>query len=180
MPDFMRQHVGLRELAGRTKAPLELVVETKIDVNLLIARAVEGARSGFRAAATRLRVVAEEDELGVVVLLVGLFGEKFRPGFLSVVQDKGNKLNQRSFGGIARRVRTIRGHGGAIAGRAASEQREEILLEDQAEHEQNQRAANSDVHAAELKSAATAARFVAAIFDVLAITTGCPAHRSLS
>jgi hypothetical protein len=63
----------------------------------------------------------------------------------------------------------------------ATKQRKKVLMKDQAEDEQNQRAAYADVHSAELKSpaASTTARFIAAIFDVGTISTGRPTHGSL-
>jgi hypothetical protein len=52
-------------------------------------------------------------------------------------------------------------------------------MEDQAEDEQDQRAAYANVHSPELKTAAstTTACFIAAIFDIGAVSTGRPTHR---
>jgi hypothetical protein len=68
MADFVRQHVGLSEFAGRAKAPLELVIEAQIDVDLFVAGTVESAGCGLRAAAAGLGVVAEKNEFGVAIL----------------------------------------------------------------------------------------------------------------
>lgn len=43
MPDFVREHVGLREIARCLKLLRKLVIEGEIDVNLAVAGAVEGA-----------------------------------------------------------------------------------------------------------------------------------------
>mgnify|MGYP003693596005 CR=1 FL=1 len=53
-----------------------------------------------------------------------------------------------------------------------SDQREEVSLENQAEHEQNQKAADSDVHPA--KAAALA--FVSTIFQIYRFSSRCPTH----
>ncbi len=41
MPDFVGDHIGLGEIAGRTEAGLEVVVETEVDIQLAIGRAIE-------------------------------------------------------------------------------------------------------------------------------------------
>src|SRR4029077_9767442 len=53
---------------------------------------------------------------------------------------------------------------------------EEVGLENKTENQKQDGAANADVHAAELKAATSTARFIAAIFNVLAFSTGCPSH----
>jgi hypothetical protein len=50
-------------------------------------------------------------------------------------------------------------------------------MEDQTQDQKHERAADANVHSAELKAAtATTARFVAAILDVGTISTGGPTH----
>ena len=52
VPDFVRQHVGLGEFAGRAKPLRQFVVETQIDVDLFVFRTIEwpGRRLGAAAA----------------------------------------------------------------------------------------------------------------------------------
>jgi len=50
------------------------------------------------------------------------------------------------------------------------------LMEDQAEDEKEQRAADADVNAAKTKSTAATAGFIAAIFDVGTFSTVGPTH----
>jgi hypothetical protein len=172
--DLVGQDVRLRKFAGRAEALPELVVEAEIDVNLFVAGTVEGARGRFGAAAGCMRVIAEEDEPGVVIRLAGLLREKLRPSVLRVVKDERNELDERLFRRIPCRIRAAdRRRAGTRA--AAAEQGEEILLEDKAKDEQDDGATDADVHAAELESAATPG-FVAAIFNVLAFVAGYPAH----
>jgi hypothetical protein len=48
MPDLVRQHIGLSEVARSAKAPSQLIVEAQIDVNLLIGWTVERPGRGRR------------------------------------------------------------------------------------------------------------------------------------
>ena len=99
--------------------------------------------------------------------------EDFGPGLLVVVENERDELDERALGVIASRIWLT--DGGRRTSAAATEKSEKVLLKDQTEDQQNQRAADADVHAAELESAATAT-LVATILDVLAITTGRPSH----
>ena len=49
--DLVRQHIGLREIAGRAEARAKLVVEAEVDIEVPVGRAVE--RSGRRARQSR-------------------------------------------------------------------------------------------------------------------------------
>src|SRR5579864_3799243 len=93
----------------------------------------------------------------------GLLRQQLRPGILRVIENEGNKLHHWFFRGIASRIgladRRAGNHG------AAAQQREEVGSEDETENQQNNRAADSDMRAADLESAASAA-FIAAILDV--------------
>jgi hypothetical protein len=43
MPDLVRDHVGLGEIPGRAKARLQIAIKREVDVQLLVAGAVERA-----------------------------------------------------------------------------------------------------------------------------------------
>src|SRR5580700_6842176 len=88
VPDLMGEDIGLREFPRGSKAPLQLIVKTQIDVDPFVAGTIEGAGGRFRATACRLRVVAKQYELCMVVLAAGLLREDLRPGVLRVVQDE--------------------------------------------------------------------------------------------
>jgi hypothetical protein len=92
--DLVRQHVGLREFAGRAELPLQLVIEAQIDVDLFVQRTVEGSGSGLRHAAGRGRRIAEQHELGSAVGDAGLLGEDFLPRFLRIVEHKRDELHE--------------------------------------------------------------------------------------
>jgi hypothetical protein len=76
---------------------------------------------------------------------------------------------------ISRRIRLAGLH--RTSGSAATNQREKVTFEDQAQHQQDQKTANPDVHTAEVEASAATA-FVSAIFDVIATPSGCPTHDS--
>jgi hypothetical protein len=60
--DLVGEHVGLREVARRAELGGQLVVERQVDVDALVARAVERAHRRRRAPAPALHRVAEEHE----------------------------------------------------------------------------------------------------------------------
>src|ERR1035438_6226797 len=107
-----------------------------------------------------------------MIRAAGLLWQNFRPGILSVVENEGDQLNQRLFRGVTGGIGPANG-GGRRA--ATTKQPEEILSEDEAQYQQDERPADSQMHPAELESSAPAG-IVAAIFDVLAFITRCPAH----
>ena len=67
VPDLVRDDVGLREIAGRAEAPLELVEEREVDVDALVGRAVEGSHRRRVEAAGRLHHVREQDQVRLLV-----------------------------------------------------------------------------------------------------------------
>ena len=88
----MGDHVRLGEVAGRLEAPVELVEEAEIDVDLLVERAIEGTGRRARLPAAGVDRVAEEDELGA---LVGLPGgrELLLPEALGIIEDEGDEVD---------------------------------------------------------------------------------------
>src|SRR5271165_462188 len=113
----------------------------------------------------------------MAIRLSGLLGKKGGPGFLGVVQDEGNKLDLGFFGFVAGGIGLADG-GRSWSRRTAPEQGEKVLVEDETQDQQDDGAADTDVHATKLKTAATvsAARFVAAVFNVLTLAARGPFH----
>src|ERR1700731_2215406 len=95
-----------------------------------------------------------------------------RPGLLSIIQHKRDKFHGWLFLGVAGAVGL--GNSGACA-TAAAQQREEIPFEDKAENQQDDHAADADMHPAKTEPAASAA-IVPAIFNVPAGAAWCPTH----
>jgi hypothetical protein len=96
MADLVGNHVGLGELAGvavRTAAELvlQIVEERGIEVDALIARAVERSHGRLREGAWRRLGAREQAQLRRMIgAAVG--GENFRPAVLGVAQHQGDKL----------------------------------------------------------------------------------------
>src|SRR5579883_2089686 len=148
MPNLVRENVSLRKLSWGAEALFQFIVETQIDINLFVSRAVKGSCGGFRPAATRIRFIAEQHEC--------------------------DKLHQRFFRFIERRIRAAHRRCGCAA--SAAQQRKEILFENEAEDKEDDQAADADVHSAEAESSAATAALIAAIFDIFGGSAGCPAH----
>src|SRR5207237_7023912 len=67
MPKLVSEDVRFREIAGRAEAPLQLVVEAEIDINLLIERTVERTHRRLGRSTPGLGHVTEEHELRILV-----------------------------------------------------------------------------------------------------------------
>ena len=153
MSDFVGQDVGFGEFSGRAEALLQFVVEAQIDVNLLVLGAVERAGGGLGHAAGGIDGVAKQDQLGVAVGHA-LRRKNLAPGVLGVVQDESDEVDQRLFLLIARGIGLADSGAGRAHG-AVADQRQKVALENQAQDEQDNHAAQAEVNAAELKAAAT-------------------------
>src|SRR3546814_2822818 len=71
MAEFVRDHVILREIALGAEAVLKLVEKARVEIDALIAGAVERPHRRLRRAAARLAVARVEDELGHLETLTG-------------------------------------------------------------------------------------------------------------
>src|SRR5580698_4597700 len=170
----MRQHISLRKLPRRSKAPAQFIKKSEIDINFLILRAVKRSRRRSCVAATRERGIAKQHQLSVMILRPSLRRQKRRPGGLHIIQHKGNKLNGRLLRSILRRIRLARLR--LRRASASAKQSKKIHFEHEAKDQQNNRAANPNMKSAKLKSTATAA-LIAAIFDIGAFPTWSPSHK---
>src|SRR6267154_2652809 len=166
MPEFVGDYIGLGELAGGAEAAIQLIEKTQIDVDPFVFGTIERPGGRARSAASGLRGVTEQDELGVAIVFAGLVGKKLRPCFLRVVERKGHERDQRALRSIARRIGLpdLRWSGSCST---TAQQGEKIGFEDEAENQKNDGSADADVQAAELEASASTC-LIAAIFDVLA------------
>jgi hypothetical protein len=90
--DLVRDHVRLREVAGRAQALAEQLVEREVDVHLLVAGAVERPHVGGRAAARGRDLAIEEHELRALVLAAA-GGELLGPELLDVIEHEAHELH---------------------------------------------------------------------------------------
>src|SRR5205823_11677654 len=139
MPELVRQDISLREITGRTKAALKLVVEGEIDVHLLIERTIERAHRRLGSSTSGLCDVAEEHELRVIVRHASL-SENRAPCVLHVIEHKGDELYEPIFRGRARNLAIRRCNARAVRGCAAGHK---ITAENQTQYEHNEGAADS-------------------------------------
>ena len=169
MPDLVRDHVGLREIARRLEALAQLAVEAEVDVDLLIGRAVERTHRRLREAARRLHRAGEQHQLGLLVLRPGL-PEQRAPGVLGVGQHHRDESCHRVVGRrLGRRAGLLDGALGACA----LQQQARIDAEDQREHDQDDRPEPAAHHAG-------GHPHPAAVLDVVASPAGFPTHRFAS
>src|ERR671931_472904 len=91
VPDLMRDHVRLREIARRVKAVLQIAIERKIDVELLVVRAVERAHRRLSHAAGRARETVVEDKRRRPVLRARAL-EDLAPHILGAAEHLGDEL----------------------------------------------------------------------------------------
>ena len=67
VPDLVRDHVRLGEVAWRAKAAIELIEELEIEVDLAVTRAVERPHRALAHAARGARRAAEQHQRGFLV-----------------------------------------------------------------------------------------------------------------
>src|SRR5215472_11737516 len=135
VPDFVRQHVGLRKLARSAEALLEFIVKAQVNVNFFVRRAIKGARGGLRAPASGVGLISKQHELRMAIRSPGLLGQAFVPGLLRVVQDESDELHQRLFLFVERGIGTADGARG-LRRTTAAQKRKEVLLKNQAQNKQ--------------------------------------------
>ena len=156
--DLMRDDVGLREVARRLELRLELVPEGQVDVDLLVAGAVERAGARVGAAAGGDHLAAEKFEDRRFVLRAARL-EDLRPGLFGVAEHRACRI-ARGIGGRAHHAGRRRGRRRAAAaragdGRAALHHAERDARVDAEQPGGDER--QHDAAEAELQSAATAA-----------------------
>ena len=91
MPDLVRDDIGLREVAGRAEAPIELAEERQVEVDLLIGRAIERAAGRQRPSRTPTHGVLEQHQHRLAILPPGR-REHAAPGLLGVAKHDRDEL----------------------------------------------------------------------------------------
>src|SRR5688572_14454970 len=104
----MSEYVGLRKVAGGFKLCLELIEEGKINVDLLVSRAIERPCFGSGSAAPGLNTLAKQNEFGVLIART----QNLSPGLLRIIENERDELDHRLFGPVARFI-DPRGSGAA-------------------------------------------------------------------
>src|SRR5690348_8847839 len=147
MPQLMRDHIALCEVARRTELVAQLVEEAEIEIDLLVHGTIEGTHRRLAGAAAGGRVVAEEYQLGVRVLRAVL-RKDLRPRLLHVVQHTRHDQHFRLLGGrVGGAQRAVGGCHGA-RGRGARVV-EHVRAEEQVENERHHTSASAQARASE-------------------------------
>src|SRR6185295_13519124 len=97
MTELVRDHVRLREVAGRADAPGELVEETEVQIHLLIRRTIEGTGRRLGESAPGLNRIAKQGERRAPIARAQLF----RPRVLYILRDMADKVDHSFLGGCA-------------------------------------------------------------------------------
>ncbi len=189
---FMRQNIGLREIARSAKAIGKLLVEAEVDIKLMVAGTVERAGSSRSIAAGRTDLIGKQHHrrrrIGLAARL-----ENTAPDIFCLGQNGAGELRRLVIGDSAafshRTARALRLHGRAHA--AVAKEDGHRIDANRAQHEEhddeNENAGNStaahdpEAGAAETTPAAEAAAnhttlLTAQIFNIVALPTALPAH----
>jgi hypothetical protein len=161
MTDFVRENIGLREIAAGSKPAPQLVVEPEIDVHPAVAGAIEGTRGRFGEAARRLDGVAKQNELRALVASL----QRSLPDILRIVEHERHEVDQAFF---LRRAAdgTVRGDIHGFAG-ARRDYGEEVLTRDKTQNQKRSEPAKAD---GSRTAHPEAAGLAAAIFEIGAST----------
>jgi len=187
VPDLVRDHIGLGEVAGRTEAPRQLVEEIGVEVDAVVVRAIEGPHRRLPGATGGLGPARIGDELGRPVLLARLL-ENLPPGLLGRAQHP-----QQEFPRLRVERRLARGRAAlrAAAGKdatAAAAKPAERAQQEIADHEDDdptdpEPARDEREEAAEPASAEATtsepARLAGAVFEIAAFRFAAQPHDRL-
>jgi hypothetical protein len=89
----MRYYVCLCKIPGSPEAVFQFPIKREVDVDLLIARTIEGSNGSSGETATGPNLIREENQLRFNIALAGT-PEYLRPDVLGIAQDNSNKLLQ--------------------------------------------------------------------------------------
>ena len=92
MTHFMRDHIGLCKITRRTMSTLEITEKGKIDIDLLVRRAVKRPHGGTGHAAGGAYRAAKQHQVRLFIFIAGL-AKNLAPGIFSVRQHHGNKFS---------------------------------------------------------------------------------------
>src|SRR5262249_35582259 len=116
MPDLVRDHIRLREVATAPQSRTHLVEEAQVQVDLAVERAIEGTGCGGSPAALAPPRAAEEDEARRLVR-AALALEDSGPGVFGVTEDRAHEIRtfvirgrRLGLAGIGREIALKLGH----------------------------------------------------------------------
>src|SRR5688500_13876585 len=161
MPHFVREHVRLREIAGRSELPVQLGEESEIEIDLAIGGTVERPGHRLGEAAPRLSRVPEQYGTRLLVAVA----EQLPPCVLRVIHDGVHHVDQALFlgrGGDAA-ARCANGPGWRGTPAATTEKRQKVHSCEPAQQKEEQQATYAEAANAHTRHAAP-------VFDVAAVS----------
>ena len=178
--DFVRDDVGLGEIAGNAEAAFQLVEETQVEIDFLVFGTIERSDGGAGKTAGRLHRAVEQHEFGISILAAHA-AELFVPDIFGIGEHDLDELDELLLSGIDRPALLNSGRSAGLpALRHLLQQLDGVDAEhpgdDQDEHDGAESAVNSDRHAHERAAAAGAAL----VFDVSTFSFALPTHRYYS
>ena len=181
MAHLVCDHIGLREITGGPEALLQIIEEGEIEIDLPVARAVEGANRGTGRATGRAHAVAEEHQTRLLIALSRL-GEDRAPAVFGVGKHHRDELSQLLFfGRDAARCAPL-GYRCADTGQRVDPQHAGARIADQANHQQHATAAGAEEQGKQTQQderrspCCARAHFSAQVVDVVAAAAVFPAH----
>jgi hypothetical protein len=136
MSDLMSENVGLRKITGSTEAAAQFLEKREVNVDVLVAGAVEGPSGRFSEPASGVHSIAKENEPGVLVRGSNR-RESLLPDLLCVIKNEGNELNHLLLGSVPSGIRNSR------ARSRAGKQTQKVLPEDSTEDKKDHNAAQA-------------------------------------
>src|SRR5215831_4163520 len=167
MADLVGDDVGLGEIARGADLVAQVAVERQIDVELVIARTVEGAHCRLGEAAGRLHGAAEQHEARLLVSPAHLT-EEIAPGVLRVGEDDRDEVAQLIVAGRSL-LHARRGPGAPRVGPLEDHARVDAEVHGDQDEQQGADAAPD--------GGSTADRHATAILDVVTASAHLPSHR---
>src|SRR6185369_3340091 len=98
MPNFVRDHIRLREISRRLELTSQLFIKREIDVNLLITRTIEWTNSSARHPTRGLHPIRKEHERWFSIL-PPVLAKHVGPNIFRLRQNHPDKLFQLFFFG---------------------------------------------------------------------------------
>ncbi len=168
--DLMGDHVGLGEIAGGGEAPGHVVEELQVEIDLLVAGAVERADRRAGETAGRVHPAAKQHQGRIAVLRAALL-EQRAPSVLGVAEHGADEFHLWIVAGGS--LALLRHRRTALTGQLA-ENLQRVLPGEQAEHHHDGDAAQPQPTAEAHPAAASGIHYV------VAATSPVPAHGGVS
>ncbi len=173
VPDLVRHDIGVGEVAAAAEPPAHLLEEDRVEIDLLVGRAVERAHRRLRRAAAGAVDAPEEHEARRAVLLAGVAGQHALPDVL-VLRQHGGEEAAHLVGWRRACLRLLRRRARALQHLRPADQDARIDAERVADEAEHDHGAEADAPAAARHAGEASAG--APVLDVLGLAIVVPPH----